>query len=177
MIALVGAQPVPIDAAEHDSYLAAISHLPLVVATALFSLAKDSQAWADLGVLAGPGFRDTTRLASTNPSLGHDICLTNRENVLHWIDRYIDELRRYRSLISSESAQDDLYKTLVKAQIDRDEFLEHPPERERPEPTAEVQSAGERMLAFMLGEYVAKRTKEIEQMVEQQRTEDRGSKR
>src|SRR3972149_9825497 len=43
MITLVGARPVLIDAAEHDSYLAAISHVPLVAAAALFSLAKDSR--------------------------------------------------------------------------------------------------------------------------------------
>jgi prephenate dehydrogenase len=171
MITLVGAQPVMIDAAEHDSYLAAISHLPLLAAAALFSLAKDSQAWADLGLLAGPGFRDTTRLASTNPSLGHDICLTNRENVLHWIDRYIEELRRYRGLIADET-QDELYKMLLKTQLDRDAFLERPPERERPSSNVEMASSGDRMLSFMVGEYVVRRTKEIERLVERQESRD-----
>lgn len=171
MITLVGARPVPIDAAEHDSYLAAISHLPLVVATALFSLARNSKAWNDLGLLAGPGFRDATRLASTNPALGHDICLTNRENVLHWVDRYIEELRRYRGLIADET-QDELYQTLLKAQLDRDAFLENPPERERPPSGVETASSGERMLSFMLGEYVARRAKEIERLVERQESRD-----
>jgi prephenate dehydrogenase len=171
MITLVGARPVLTDAAEHDSYLAAISHVPLVAAAALFSLAKDSRAWNDLGLLAGPGFRDTTRLASTNPDLGHDIALTNRENLLHWLDRYIEELRRYRALIVDET-QEELYKTLLKVQLDRDAFLKKPPERERPPPNVETASAGERMLAFMVGEYFVKRAKDIERLVEQRESGD-----
>ena len=171
MIELVGARPVLVDAEEHDSYLAAISHLPLVAAAALFSLAKDSQAWNDLGLLAGPGFRDTTRLASTNPALGHDIALTNRENMLHWIDRYIEELRRYRTLVADET-QEDLYKTLLKVQIDRDEFLQKPPERERPSSNVDSPSAGDRMLSFMMGEYFVKRTKDIERLMEQRSADD-----
>jgi prephenate dehydrogenase len=163
MVEAVGAVPVLIDAAEHDSYLAAISHLPLVAASALFSLAKESQAWNDLGVLAGPGFRDTTRLASSNPSMAHDISLTNRENMLHWLDRYIEELRRFRGLIADET-QEDLYKALLKVQMERNEFLANPPERERPASNAEIGSAGERMLTFMVGEYFVKRAKEIERL-------------
>lgn len=175
MASLVGANPVLIDAAEHDSYLAAISHIPLVAASALFALAKDSQAWADLGLLAGPGFRDTTRLASSNPSMAHDISLTNRENMLHWLDRYIEELRRFRSLIADET-QEDLYKALLKVQLERNEFLEHPPERERPASNAEVGGAGERMMAFMMGEWAVKRAKEIERMADQRNTDDSGKR-
>src|SRR3989304_1396933 len=48
LIAVVGAQPVLVDAEEHDSYLAAVSHLPLVIAAALFSLARERQAGAGL---------------------------------------------------------------------------------------------------------------------------------
>ena len=171
MIELVGAQPVLVDAEEHDSYLAAISHLPLVAAAALFSLAKDSQAWNNLGLLAGPGFRDTTRLASTNPSMGHDIGLTNRENILHWIDRYIEELRRYRALVADEK-QEDLYKALLKVQLGRDEFLQKPPERERPSSNVDTPSSGDRMLTFMMGEYFVKRSKEIERLVERRGSDD-----
>jgi prephenate dehydrogenase len=166
LIALVGARPVLIDAEEHDSYLAAVSHLPLIVATALFSLASESQAWPELADLAGPGFRDTTRLASSSPDLSHDICLTNRENLLHWLDRYGEELRRLRRLIADGKGQEELIKTFAKVQAARDAFLEAPPERPGPMRDAESLSAGERMLSFMVGEYVVRRTKEIQQLVE-----------
>jgi prephenate dehydrogenase len=173
LITIMGAQPVIIDPAEHDSYMAAMSHVPLIAATALFSLARESQAWQDLGVLAGPGFRDTTRLASTNPSLSHDICLTNRENLLHWLDRYIEELRRYRNLITDETQQ-QLYQAFVRTAVERDTFIQHPPRREPPAGPGDDTSAGERMLSFMVGEFLVRRTKEIERMVER-RAENGGS--
>jgi prephenate dehydrogenase len=171
LVSVLGAKPVIIDAEEHDTYVAAISHLPLVAASALFSLMRESQAWEDLGVLAGPGFRDTTRLASTNPALSHDITLTNRENVLHWLDRYIEELRRYRGLMADEDQQ-DLYKTLLKTQSDRDAFLERPPERERPSNTAEIGSSSERMMSFLFGDFVMRRSKDIEKMLEARERDD-----
>ena len=92
--------------------------------------------------------------------------------MLHWIDRYIEELRRYRGLIADDT-QDELYKTLLKAQLDRDAFLQRPPERERPSSNVEPVSSGDRMLSFMVGEYVVRRAKEIERLVERQ--ESRGT--
>lgn len=167
LIALVGAQPVLIDAEEHDSYLAAVSHLPLVVSTALFSLASGSKAWPELAALAGPGFRDTTRLASSSPDLSHDICLTNRENLLHWLDRFGEELRRFRCLIEDGATQEELIKAFAKVQTARDAFLRAPPERPRATQEADSMSAGERMLSFMVGEYVVRRTKEVERLLKE----------
>jgi prephenate dehydrogenase len=166
LVRLAGAVPVIIDAEEHDSYLAAVSHLPLLAATALFSLAAESPAWPDLAALAGPGFRDTTRLGSTNPDLGHDISLTNRENILHWLDRYIDELRRYRALVAQGGALDELYKQLAKVQTARDSFLEKPPERPRSAEEVASVSAGQAMLQFMVGEWAVRRAKQVEDIAE-----------
>jgi prephenate dehydrogenase len=165
LISVVGAHPVQIDAEEHDTYLAAVSHLPLLAATALFSLASESQAWPDLAALAGPGFRDMTRLASSSPGLSHDICLTNRENLLHWLDRFGEELRRFRALVADDEAQEELIKAFVKTSGDRDAFLEAPPSRAGPERDVESVSSGERMLGFMVGDYVMRRTKEIEEFI------------
>lgn len=166
LVRVVGAQPVPIDAEEHDSYLAAASHLPLLAATALFSLASRSESWPDLAALAGPGFRDTTRLASTDPTLSHDIYLTNRANVLHWLDRYIEELRRLRSLIESDEQQEELLTTLVKVQMDRDSFLQAPPRRPQPSEAVDAGSAGERMLSLLVGDYLARRAKDLDKLLE-----------
>ncbi len=49
------------DPEEHDSYVAAISHLPLMAATALYSVVRASQAWPELSLLAANGFKDPTR--------------------------------------------------------------------------------------------------------------------
>ena len=162
LVALVGATPVLIDAEEHDSYMAAVSHLPLLVSTALFSLVSQSRAWPELAAIAGPGFRDTTRLASSSPDLSHDICLTNQENLLHWLDRFAEELGRLRGLIEESGAQEGLVKAFATAQADRDAFLLSPPPKPEPERPADLLSAGERMMSFMVGEYVVRRTKEVE---------------
>ncbi len=178
LVAAVGAHPVPIDAEEHDAYLAAVSHLPLLAATALFSLASESQAWPDLAALAGPGFRDMTRLASTSPDLSHDLCLTNRDNLLHWLDRFDEELRRIRRLIEDENEQEELLKTFATAQAARDAFTQAPPARPGPETEVEKVSAGERMLSFMVGEYVIRRTKELEEIMKRREAgEDDGPRR
>jgi prephenate dehydrogenase len=176
LIQLAGAQPVLIDAEEHDAYMAAVSHLPLVAATALFSLVRESQGWAELGSLAGPGFRDTTRLASTDPGLSHDIALTNRENLLHWLDRYIEELRRYRGLIAGAESQEELLQAFVRAQAERDLFVENPPERPRQESARDDMSAGERMMTFMVGEYMVRRTKDIEKLLQEREEPRRGDR-
>ena len=117
----VGAQPLPLQATEHDQYAAAISHLPLVISTALFTLARSSTAWPDLSATAASAFRDLTRLASGDPTMSRDICETNREALLHWLDRYLNELDRYRQLIAQGS--DDLLDVFMTAQMERDRFL------------------------------------------------------
>ena len=96
-----GAQPVFMDPEEHDSYVAAVSHLPLVLSSALFSVAFASAAWPELAQLASSGFRDTTRLASGSPEMAHDIMLSNKDNVVHWLDRFIEELRRFREIVAA----------------------------------------------------------------------------
>jgi prephenate dehydrogenase len=82
----VGAQPLEMDAAAHDALMAAVSHLPHVVAYALVAtVAASGDAVA--GLAAG-GFRDTTRIA-----------LANRQPVLDMLDRFSSELGRLRALV------------------------------------------------------------------------------
>jgi prephenate dehydrogenase len=175
LVQLVGARPVFIDAEEHDSYTAAVSHLPIMLSACLFSLAKGSEAWPELANLASSGFRDLTRLASGDPEMAHDISLTNRDSVVHWIDRMIAELRRYRDLIQDD--QEELFKVLARAQMDRDTFLQTP-KVTRPEPVeAEVASAGERMAALLVGEHWVRRAKEITKALDQQAAEKEKGRR
>jgi len=169
---VVGARPVFIDPQEHDTYVAAVSHLPLVLSTALFTLASQSQAWPDMAGLAAGGFRDLTRLASTDPEMSHDICFTNRENLLHWLDRFSSEISRYRELIQGDD--EALFKTFANAQMDRETFLQRPQEL-RPVPAAEPDtlSAGERMLSFLVGEHWLRRAKDMGKVLEERRKLER----
>jgi prephenate dehydrogenase len=166
------AKPVPFDADEHDAYVAAVSHVPLVSSIALFNLARRSNAWPELANISGPAFRDLTRLASGEPELGHDIILTNRENVLHWIDRYMSELQRLRNLIESDSEEEALFRTLAEAQIEREQFLEKLPEREETKWAVELPSAGDAFLTMMTGAMWQERAKQAQEAIVE-RTKER----
>ena len=84
---------------EHDAIFASVSHLPHVLAYALVDMiAKESNARAKLK-MAGAGFRDFTRIASSSPVMWRDICLCNREAVSRELRRYREELARLQDLI------------------------------------------------------------------------------
>ena len=161
---LVGATPLFMDAAEHDSYVAAISHLPLVVSTALFSLARESAAWPEMSRLASSGFRDVTRLASGSPEMSEDICRTNRENVVHWLDRMVAELRKYRRLVEGDD-EEALFEVFTRVKQERDDFLAAGvmPRREE---RAEAPGIG--ISDLLMGKWVARRTREAMKSLEQE---------
>jgi len=83
LVRSVGAQPLWLDAATHDRWVAATSHLPYLLSSAL-SLATPQEA----AELLGPGFQSTTRLAASNPSMMVDILTTNRGEVLEALARF-----------------------------------------------------------------------------------------
>lgn len=134
LIEATGAIPLYIDPAEHDNYAAAVSHLPILVSVGLFRMVRDSLGWEDASLLAGPGFRDLTRLASGDPAMSRDIMATNRVSVLHWLGRFQDELDTIRQAI--ELGGDPLTDLFTSTQLDRDSFIINPPERRVPEGVA-----------------------------------------
>ena len=93
----IGARPVRMPPERHDRLVAFVSHLPQVASTALMGLAATEEAdEPDLLLLAAGGFRDLTRLASSNPSLWSDILLANRGALAEAIDLYVARLRALR---------------------------------------------------------------------------------
>jgi prephenate dehydrogenase len=177
LVRLVGAQALFIDAQEHDRYVAAISHLPLLASTALFTLVRSSPAWPELAALASSGFRDATRLASTDPELSHDICMTNREAVLHWLERLSEELARYGELLA-KGDEEEVFKRFAEAQLDRDTYISAGPPK-RVEADAHVPDLGEQLRALFVGERLARRVTEISKLMSERPGEGRppGSRR
>ena len=171
LVRLIGAQPLFIDAQEHDRYVAAVSHLPLVLSSALFTLVRGSPAWPELAALASSGFRDVTRLASGDPELSHDICLTNREAVLHWLERLEDELSRYHELLA-EGHEEELFKLFARAQLDRDSYITAGPPA-RSQATTDVPDAGQQLAALLVGERLVRRFREMGKLLSEQGEERR----
>jgi prephenate dehydrogenase len=165
----LGARPIFMDADEHDSYVAAISHLPLALSSALFSMAFGSAAWPEIAQLASSGFRDTTRLASGSPEMARDIMLSNRENVLHWIDRFQEELSRLRETIArGESA--DVLEAFARPQLERDNFmLNGPPRREQAGAPVETISFSDMLLGSKLAGHLRKQSQMIKDAEERER--------
>lgn len=79
LVAALGAEPVQMSPAEHDRRVAAVSHLPQLVATALAAAARDlDEAQPGTLDLAAGGFRDATRIADSPSGLWHEIWANNR---------------------------------------------------------------------------------------------------
>ncbi len=164
LVHLVGAEPLHIDAAEHDQYAAAISHMPLVMSTALFSLMRESPSWMDIGAMAGPAFHDLTRLASGDPGLAHGIWRTNREAMIHWLERLMAELARYRDML--QDAQDEaLLEAFATAQLQREAFLAEPPRRKPDYGRAEV-DRGKALMDMFVGARLADNIRRVQKIPE-----------
>jgi len=115
----LGARPLWLGAQQHDYAVGLASHLPQLTAVALGSFLYDRLDEKGLPItLAGPGLRDTLRLAGSNYSTWRDIVLTNREVLSAALDlfaRRIDDLRERlgsRELEADFDAANELYKLL-----------------------------------------------------------------
>jgi len=122
MVINLGSIPLLIEADEHDNFVAAISHLPLLLSTILVSATTMDPDWIKMSRLASTGYHDITRLASGNPEMNANICLTNKVPIIDWLDKYIQELRHARQLISSGNAAIENYFSA--AQKARQQWLE-----------------------------------------------------
>lgn len=117
----VGAEVVEMDVDEHDVILAATSHLPHVIAFSLVdTLAHDNQNQNIFRYAAG-GFRDFTRIASSDASMWRDIVLANKDALLQSIELFSDNLARLKSAIEKEDSQ-DITGIFTRAKVARDHF-------------------------------------------------------
>src|SRR5688572_2760161 len=97
LVAAIGAKAVVVDPVTHDAALAATSHLPYLICSAL-ALATP----LDVAPFAGTGYRSTARLAATPQSMMLGVLQSNRENVLEAIARFQMELSVFASALSDE---------------------------------------------------------------------------
>ena len=87
-----GAEVEIMDAAHHDKVLAATSHLPHLIAFGLVHCLENIDDIENVFRFAAGGFRDVTRIASSDPVMWRDICLANREPILDMLQRYRREM-------------------------------------------------------------------------------------
>lgn len=96
--------PFVIDYKKHDTVVAAISHLPHIIAASLVNLVKDNDYDDELmKKLAAGGFKDITRIASASPIMWEQICIVNSEPINMMLRKYIDILEDVYSHLSVKS--------------------------------------------------------------------------
>jgi prephenate dehydrogenase len=99
LVSILGARPLFFDPAEHDGQLAAVEHLPAILALALLETMIQQPTWRELRKVAGPTFGRSTQLAMTDPAPLSDVCVSNRENVVRWIDAFSASLASVRKCL------------------------------------------------------------------------------
>lgn len=119
MVNLLRAKPYFVDPVEHDFYVAGISHLPMLVSTALVAATAGSSAWREMSRLAATGYRDATRLASSDPVMSGDIYTTNRESLERWLDLLMGELESLRENIATGGSELEARLRQIKEARDR----------------------------------------------------------
>lgn len=109
----VGAQVLKMSPENHDAAFAAVSHLPHLLAFAYFSAVTKQPSGRDFLSLAGPGFRDFTRIAASDPAIWRDILIANREELLKQSARFRHTLDALELVIKSGNADalEDLIRT------------------------------------------------------------------
>ncbi len=119
-----GAQVCEMSVEHHDEVLAATSHLPHMLAYALVDTLARMQERREIFEYAAGGFRDFTRIASSDPQMWHDICVHNREALLAMLDRFQDDLSALRQAVDTRDGQ-YLKDTFTRAKQARDKFCNH----------------------------------------------------
>ena len=107
--AAIGCQVLKMSPENHDAAFAAVSHLPHLLAFAYFASVAKQPAGRDYLSLAGPGFRDFTRIAASDPVMWRDVLMSNREEVLKQSQRFrhtLDALEHVMKLGNHEALED-----------------------------------------------------------------------
>jgi prephenate dehydrogenase len=106
LVMILGAKPLFLDPVEHDGLLAAVEHLPAIGSMALLETAIRQPSWRELRKVAGSAFEASTQLVSEDPTSFADLCLSNRDNILRWIDAYAAVLASIRQDLLDDRSEE-----------------------------------------------------------------------
>jgi prephenate dehydrogenase len=118
-----GAEVSLMSVEHHDQVLAATSHLPHVIAFGLVETLARLDEHTEIFKYAAGGFRDFSRIASSNPEMWRDICLSNSEALGSVLNKYIADLVHLSNLIESRDGE-ELLKVFRIAKQARDDYVD-----------------------------------------------------
>ena len=106
----------------HDAILAATSHLPHVLAFALVDMLGHQDEQSEIFNYAAGGFRDFTRIASSDPTMWRDICLANKNEIIPLLEQTKSQLDKIQCLLENNDGQ-QLFEIFAYANTARQRFL------------------------------------------------------
>jgi len=118
----VGAQTSCLSVEQHDLVLAATSHLPHVLAYATVNTLASTDYVEEIFEFAAGGFRDFSRIASSDPVMWRDVCLTNKLAILDVLDHFQSRLAKIRRLIETDDSE-KLTEAFASSKKIRDNFI------------------------------------------------------
>lgn len=119
----IGASVSLMSIEHHDTVLAATSHLPHILAFALVGLLGRKDEQKEIFKYAAGGFKDFSRIASSDPTMWQDICIANKQEIMNLIQQYQLELSKINQLLADNQAQ-QLFETFTYAKTARQRFLD-----------------------------------------------------
>lgn len=99
LVEILGAQPLFIDTLEHDSFVAAVSQLPVAASAILLQVTACGPTWQDMSVFAGEQFDSVSEPVASDPQLLGDSMLQNQQALLRWVDQYMYALGDLREAL------------------------------------------------------------------------------
>jgi len=122
LISGIGSIPILLDAEEHDRITGSISHVPHIIASALVNMVKtlDSPE-GKMQMLAAGGFKDITRIASSNPEMWESIISSNKELIKNILEEYIQTIKNFTKMIDNDSSE-EIYSFFKSARDYRNSF-------------------------------------------------------
>lgn len=125
ILSQIGALPYVIDAALHDSSVAAVSHVPHIIAASLVNMVdRLDNSDKTMHTLAAGGFRDITRIASSDPDMWYSICMENKDKILDGLEVFKKTLSDFSEGLKKETA--DIRGYFQNAKDYRDSFQVRP---------------------------------------------------
>jgi len=100
----LGAYPVFIDPREHDSFLAAVSNLPVLASAAFLDVTAGSPSWSDMSTFARDQFKQVAGPVAADPTKLHAALLANRQAVLYWLDNYLLALQDLGDILAKNDS-------------------------------------------------------------------------
>ncbi|MEX2366880.1 MAG: bifunctional prephenate dehydrogenase/3-phosphoshikimate 1-carboxyvinyltransferase [Pseudohongiellaceae bacterium] len=120
---ILGAEILTMDVEHHDDVLAATSHLPHLLAFALVDTLSQQGEREEIFRYAAGGFRDFTRIASSDPVMWRDVFVANSGATLKILDKYMADLQRFKQALQEKDG-DYFLTTFKRAKKSRDRFMQ-----------------------------------------------------